>query len=540
MKKVLAICLLTVIMSLFSFAKDNKIPNMLEKAIQGVVTVVVFDTEELGTLYAEAKEELGESSNMGFGVASGVKPGKIAYENVNLFSSSQAVSCGSGFVIKKEGEFYIVTNAHVIDNAKPGELYVYNYKGDMFEVAVKGADTFWDIAVLEFTETDDISKEFIILDFFKGDVRAGEKVYAIGNPLGDFPYTISDGIISAISRQTEQTLTSKFGYLQTTTTITHGNSGGPLVDEDGKVVGINTYTMQENLGTPQFNFAVDINNVKEKIYRIIDGKDLRCYLGVILKQEENRNAFLSDKFPELLSVVPNSIAENKLSSYIGWNIIELNGVEIKSLNKAYYLLENILPGKDVTLVLKKDNKEEKITLRTSEFTEQNLLNSTHYFLDKIGLLISSKNDRISIGFMNNFNKRDFNYFNINFDVYSISNENEFEYMLVNKSETEKYGSSIEINLGVIDGNFYQINTDIDIANLIRISLINGSINFMNSSERSFMPYFNYENIVESDDLRKLKLNGYDVAKEIENWNLEISHLELPSKSIFSKAKYLIY
>jgi S1-C subfamily serine protease len=142
-------------------------------------------------------------------------------------------------VTLKNGTKYVITNAHVIENAldEEGSIYVYSINRTKYEVKVLGGDSFYDIAVLEFVDTP--GPEITTVKFKTEEPRLGEPVYAIGNPLGEYPYSVTDGIISAKNR-VRGCYTGKFGFLQTTATVIWGNSSGPLVDAKGDVAGINS------------------------------------------------------------------------------------------------------------------------------------------------------------------------------------------------------------------------------------------------------------------------------------------------------------
>ncbi|MBR2021257.1 MAG: trypsin-like peptidase domain-containing protein, partial [Clostridia bacterium] len=157
-------------------------------------------------------------------------------------STSIAEASGSGFIYSADG--YIVTNHHVIEGAKKVTVILYDNKE--FEAEVVGSDSLSDIAVLKITP--DENTKLIPMEIGNSDeLVVGEGVVAIGCPAGvEFIGTVTDGIVSAINRNVE--LTDSYGsvqktmtLIQTNATINHGNSGGPLLNEKGVVVGINTY-----------------------------------------------------------------------------------------------------------------------------------------------------------------------------------------------------------------------------------------------------------------------------------------------------------
>ncbi|MCU9614979.1 S1C family serine protease [Caldibacillus lycopersici] len=198
--------------------------------------------------------------------------------------SSQEVTTatGTGFVYKVSGnEVYIATNNHVIEGASKIEVSLYN--GDVVTAELVGTDALTDIAVLKITGSYDITA----LPF--GDsssLRAGDEVIAIGNPLGlDLSRTVTQGIISAVDRTiTASTSAGEWDMdvIQTDAAINAGNSGGPLLNSSGQVIGINSMKISEE-GVEGLGFAIP----SEQVLTIIEqlektGNIERPYLGVSL------------------------------------------------------------------------------------------------------------------------------------------------------------------------------------------------------------------------------------------------------------------
>ncbi len=162
-------------------------------------------------------------------------------------------SGGTGFAITSDG--YIVTNYHVIANAEFVRVQVFD--GSIYDAQVIGSDPTTDLALLK------VEASFIPLELAESnDVTIGEKVIAIGNPLG-LSFTVTEGIVSATDRQGPNGMNA---YIQTDVTLNPGNSGGPLINTDGKVIGINNFKVgnAESLG-----FALESRVIKEIINSII-------------------------------------------------------------------------------------------------------------------------------------------------------------------------------------------------------------------------------------------------------------------------------
>ena len=163
------------------------------------------------------------------------------------------VSAGTGFVVA-DGN-YILTNNHVIDQSKA--VQVQTYSNEVYSAQIIGFDPVADLAVLK------ISGKLESFNFADSDKASiGQKVIAIGNPLG-LSFTVTEGIISALKREGPNGLQS---YIQTDVTLNPGNSGGPLVDKDGKVVGMANFKVG---GAEGLGFALDSNMLRRKTNEIV-------------------------------------------------------------------------------------------------------------------------------------------------------------------------------------------------------------------------------------------------------------------------------
>lgn len=163
------------------------------------------------------------------------------------------ISQGSGFIVADGG--YIVTNAHVMEGAKAASIITYD--GEDHGVIVIGKDNKMDIALLSINTTYYNSLSLAN----SNNAQVGEKVIAIGNPLG-LQFSVSEGIISAVHREGGNGINA---YIQTDAALNPGNSGGPLINKEGEVVGINNFKVgdSENIG-----FALESNYIKNIINEI--------------------------------------------------------------------------------------------------------------------------------------------------------------------------------------------------------------------------------------------------------------------------------
>ena len=172
------------------------------------------------------------------------------------------VTMGSGVIIDSNG--YLVTNYHVVDNL--GQLYVKMHEGVDYAATMVGKDEKWDVAVLKITTE---KKDFDELEWADSDKAfVGEHVIAIGNPIG-LESTVTEGIISSTKRAVEGD--SGIFYIQTDVAINAGNSGGPLIDKDGKIVGINTMKYSQ-IGYEGLSFALRSNDVRGVVLKILQAE----------------------------------------------------------------------------------------------------------------------------------------------------------------------------------------------------------------------------------------------------------------------------
>ncbi|HVD65761.1 MAG TPA: trypsin-like peptidase domain-containing protein [Gaiellaceae bacterium] len=183
---------------------------------------------------------------------------------------------GSGFVIDKDG--HVVTNYHVVQGAK--KVQVSFSDSEQINATVVGTDPSTDIAVLKIQGTWSRSLTPLMLGS-SGAVQVGDAVVAIGNPFG-LERTVTAGIVSALQRQ----ITAPNGFqidevIQTDAAINHGNSGGPLLNANGDVIGVNAQIESESGGNVGIGFAIPIDTVKNVAGQLIkEGKVEHAYLGI--------------------------------------------------------------------------------------------------------------------------------------------------------------------------------------------------------------------------------------------------------------------
>lgn len=377
MKKSIIFFLAVIFVSTNMFAQD--ITDVLEDKLSAVVTVGVYKND----LAKNALGFRGESAT------------ESAYKEA--LDLAGATSSGSGFIIERNGKKYVITNAHVVETASedPGSIYVYTVNRNKYEVKVVGGDSFYDLAVLEFV--DQPGSEIATMRFTNSEPKIGERVFAIGNPLGEYPYSVSDGIISAKNR-VRGGFTGKFGFLQTTATLIWGNSGGPLINEKGEVVGVNSQIAFANLPDgsqilqSQINFALEADISKKLIRDILEtnGRVKRAYLGVEISQSysyelvgyDSYSYFEIDELPKLSAVLKGSPAYSALLGKIGDYISAINGKEINNLEEALGELEKVKPGQKVSFTFTDSYRTSTASVTSSELSKNKLMDLARYVLDK--------------------------------------------------------------------------------------------------------------------------------------------------------------
>ena len=276
----------------------------------------------------------------------------------------QSSALGSGFIIDEKG--IVVTNNHVIDGAEDIVVQVNGEK--KFKAKVIGADPLSDIAVLQM----ETSEKFTPAKFGDSDkARIGDWVIAIGNPFG-FSGTVTSGIISARNRSIG--LTRYEDFIQTDASINQGNSGGPLFNMDGDVIGINTAILGRS-GNVGIGFSIPSNSAKIVIDQLIEfGETKRGWLGVRI-QDVTKEIAEVEKLDEPRGALVASVALNSPSEKAGVKagdiILEFDGEKIAEMKELPIIVARTEVGKKVKVKIWRNKKEiiKSITLGRLETSE---------------------------------------------------------------------------------------------------------------------------------------------------------------------------
>ena len=261
----------------------------------------------------------------------------------------KATSLGSGFIIKKDG--IVVTNNHVIANADDIIVRVDNKE---FKAKVLGSDPYSDIAVLKINS----SNSFKTVNFGNSDKsRVGDWVVAIGNPFG-LGGTVTSGIISARNRDIN--LTRYDDFIQTDASINQGNSGGPLFNTEGDVIGINTAIISPSGASSGIGFAIPANYASTIIDQLIKfGETKRGWLGVRIQEVTDEMAMvagLKEKTGAFIGGVSEGSPADKGGMKSGDIVLEFDGQKIKTMRNLPKVVANTKPNKKVTIKVWREKK----------------------------------------------------------------------------------------------------------------------------------------------------------------------------------------
>jgi serine protease Do len=270
---------------------------------------------------------------------------------------------GSGFVISADG--YILTNAHVVDQAR--EVTVRTTDRREYRAKVVGVDVRTDVAVLKI----DAAKLPVVRIGNPTGLKAGEWVIAIGSPFG-FDNSVTAGIVSATARSLPGDAYTPF--IQTDVAVNPGNSGGPLFNLQGEVVGINSQIYSRTGGYQGVSFAIPIDvamNVKDQL--VASGRVQRGRIGVTI---QDVNQALADSFGlsrprgALISQVEDGGPADKAGLKAGDVILEVDGTVIERSGELPAVIAGIKPGGQATLTIWREKSERKIRIKVGELEDE--------------------------------------------------------------------------------------------------------------------------------------------------------------------------
>lgn len=289
--------------------------------------------------------------------------------------TSTATATGSGIIISEDG--YILTNNHVVDTSSSNSYSYYDISdatsvkvklnsgtyGDdaTYDAKIVGKDSQTDLAVLKIDKTGLTAAEFGDSD----QAVVGEFVMAVGSPLG-LDTTVTQGIISAVNREVESEGT-KYTCIQTDAAINSGNSGGALVNSDGKVIGINTLKLSGS-GVEGIGFAIPINSTLDVTNQLIDhNKVLRPYIGISgISLDETTAKKYNLTVGVYVKTVQNFSPAEKAGLQSGDVIIKADDKDITTMDELNEIKNSHKIGDTMKLKINRKGEEKDITITLEE------------------------------------------------------------------------------------------------------------------------------------------------------------------------------
>lgn len=352
--------------------KQNPSVQTSIQAASGTTTNLVSLSNFSNTAIFAANKIL--PSIVGIEVSYSVTSNSIgSFFGYNQPQTSTATATGSGIIISEDG--YIVTNNHVVDSSSSNSYYELSkatsikiklnsdtYGDDAtYDATVVGQDSQTDLAVLKIEKTGLTVAEFADSD----QAVVGEFVMAVGSPLG-LDTTVTQGIISAVNREVESDGT-KYTCIQTDAAINSGNSGGALINSDGKVIGINTLKLS-GTGVEGIGFAIPINSATDVISQLKDHqKVLRPYIGItgINLDEQTAKKYKLEVGVYIKSVEDFSAAE-KAGIKAGDVIVKADEKSITTMDELNKIKNSHQIGDNMTLTINRNGTNKDITVTLAE------------------------------------------------------------------------------------------------------------------------------------------------------------------------------
>jgi serine protease Do len=272
---------------------------------------------------------------------------------------------GSGFIISPDG--YIVTNDHVIDGATQVRVTLNDRR--VFPAKVVGVDKLNDLAVIKIDAHDLTTVPW----GNSSDLRTGETVLAFGSPFGDFPFTVTRGIVSGLERRNPYSDDPRKpgDYIQTDAAINPGNSGGPLVNAYGQVIGINTFIISGSGSFAGAGFAIPSQIAETSAEDIIKtGTVHHGYLGIGINSVTPENATffnLPDASGAIISEVTPDSPASRAGLKSGDVLRELNGKKIDNAGSFQVAVSEMAPGTQINVGVLRDGKPDTIHVTVGEF-----------------------------------------------------------------------------------------------------------------------------------------------------------------------------
>lgn len=352
---------------------------MLYRYIIIAVMILTISPHSIGALTLDEEVNIKIYQEMSSGVVN-ITTTTISYDF--FFNPIPESGTGSGSVLDKKG--HILTNYHVVENARKLEVTLFD--GSKWEARLIGSDPSNDLAVIKINAPQEKLKPIPFGD--SSNLKVGQKAIAIGNPFG-LERTLTVGIISSIGR-TLRAVNGRLmrGIIQTDAAVNPGNSGGPLLDSNGKMIGITTAIFSPVGANIGIGFAIPVNTAKKIVPQLIDkGRVSRPWLG-ITGQDINADMANLLKLPSagiLVAKVEKGSPADKagikggkdyvmignLRIIIGGDmIVAVNGRAIKNMDQIVEEIESMSIGQSVELTIIRDKKSKVVRVTLAEMPIQ--------------------------------------------------------------------------------------------------------------------------------------------------------------------------
>ena len=328
---------------------------------------------------------IGGGNQTAFAEAAELSPADLYEQNVNstvgITISGETSSrygygytyqaSGSGFIITSDG--YILTNYHVISGSKTVTVATYDH--ETYDAKVIGYDASNDIAVIKIDAEN--LKPVTLGD--SDTLRVGESVYAIGNPLGELTFSLTGGIVSALSRNVQTEAGTSMSLIQTDCAINSGNSGGALFNTRGEVIGItNAKYSSSGMGSEaeidNIGFAIPINSVKRIVTSIIEnGYVLKPYIGISVSPLSEETAKVTGiKAGAVVQDVTEDAPADKAGLKNHDVIVKVGDTDINDSNDLVQVISKSDPGDVLTFYIYRQGQEITLDVEIGSKTESAL------------------------------------------------------------------------------------------------------------------------------------------------------------------------
>ncbi len=355
----------------------KKIITIIAAIIAGAIimySAIYFFPQRFSTIVTKTEESIIVTDN---GIADAVDKVYDAVVVVSTYNKGVLKSTGTGFVYSVEGnDAYILTNHHVIDNGDNIKVTFTN--GKIYDTKVVGSNSIEDVAVLSLS-----NKDFDVASIGKAeDLRVGDTLFAVGAPLDSaFNWTVTRGILSGKDRLVEVNGDNGeyiMSVIQTDTAINNGNSGGPLCNSNGEVIGINTLKLNTT-GVEGMGFAIPIEHAIDTANNIREGKKVKSpYLGVSIidiriayeskyKEEYGKYVDVIDKFNlsggMIIDTVEKGLDAAKAGLKKGDVITKVNGENVVTASYFRYELYKNEIGDEIEITYIRDMKLHTVKIK---------------------------------------------------------------------------------------------------------------------------------------------------------------------------------